>query len=88
MTPHGSENLENRFKFFVSSDPKINAIHHQIRTTCEALAILIDQYIDDSREKSLALTKIEEAMFWANAGAARQNGVPAPHLPPYTSNGL
>ena len=32
---------------------------------------LDDHAVPDSREKSLALTKIEEAVFWANAAIAR-----------------
>lgn len=80
--------ITSRFDFYISSDPHINELHHQIRITCEALAILIDGYIADSREKSIALTKVEEAMFWSNAGLSRQNGVPANTHPPYTATGL
>ena len=35
------------------------------------LAYLIDDLCPKSREKSLAITKIEEAMMWANASIAR-----------------
>jgi len=33
----------------------------------EDLADNVNGYFADSREKSLALTKIEEALFWVNA---------------------
>jgi hypothetical protein len=32
------------------------------------LALLIDEVIPDSREKSLAITKLEESIMWANKG--------------------
>ena len=35
------------------------------------LAYLIDELCPASREKSLALTKIEESIMWANASIAR-----------------
>jgi len=39
----------------------------------------------DSRERSLALTKLEEAVMWANAAIAREPEIPAP--PPNHSHG-
>jgi DNA-binding PadR family transcriptional regulator len=36
----------------------------------EVAAIILDS-CPDSRERSLALTKLEEAIFWANASIAR-----------------
>lgn len=42
-----------------------------IRAAGRAFAVLVDEQCEDSREKSLALTKIEEAVFWANAALAR-----------------
>ena len=39
---------------------------NQIRDKGKALALLIDINCPDSREKSLAITKIEEAVMWAN----------------------
>lgn len=43
-----------------------------IRGKCFELAELIEQVVPEGREKSLALTKTEEAMFWANAGISRK----------------
>ena len=37
------------------------------------VAALLNSRIPDSREKSLAVTALEESMFWANAGLARMN---------------
>ena len=73
---HNTEDIRNRFKFFLTTDPEIAEIHHEIRKTCEALAIIIDGYVPDGREKAIALTKIEEVSFWANAGLAREHGHP------------
>jgi hypothetical protein len=35
-------------------------------------AQFVDRICPDGREKSTAITKLEEAMFWANAAIARQ----------------
>jgi hypothetical protein len=45
--------------------------HELIRDTLEKCANVLDEALPDGREKSLAITKMEEAMFWANAGIAR-----------------
>ena len=42
-----------------------------IRKQAMGLAYLIDEIVPDSREKSLAITKLEECVMWANAGIAR-----------------
>lgn len=46
-------------------------LHGNVRIKCQELAEFIANEIPVGREQSLALTKIEEAMFWANAGIAR-----------------
>lgn len=48
------------------------AKHVATRDKCWELASYINQNVPDCREKSLAITKIEEAMFWANAAIARE----------------
>lgn len=42
-----------------------------LREHGKALAELIMRYTPKSREQSLALTKLEESIFWANAAIAR-----------------
>lgn len=42
-----------------------------IRDKAKDLALMVDDLVPDSREKSLALTKLEETVMWANAGIAR-----------------
>ena len=46
--------------------------HQAIRDICKAAAKQIEELVPDSREKSLALTNLEQAMFWANAAIARE----------------
>ena len=42
-----------------------------IRDHAKLLAFLINDNCPDSREKSLAMTKLEECVMWANASIAR-----------------
>ena len=45
--------------------------YEEIRNLAHSLARLICEYSPDSRERSLSITKLEEAVMWANAGIAR-----------------
>ena len=45
--------------------------YESIRAKARELAELIEACCPDSREKSLANTKLEEAAMWANASIAR-----------------
>jgi len=62
--------IENNFKYH---PPKGNQQERYvtIRNEAKDLAISIDALCPDSREKSLAMTKLEEAVMWANASIAR-----------------
>ena len=42
-----------------------------LREHAKGLAMLINDNCPDSREKSLAITKLEECVMWANASIAR-----------------
>ena len=42
-----------------------------LRQFAKQFATSIHAQVPDSREKSIALTHLEEALFWANAGVAR-----------------
>lgn len=68
-----AQDLDNRFDFYPANTKIKQDLHSDVRVECKALATFFDESIPDSREKSLAITKIEEAMFWANAGIARFN---------------
>lgn len=43
----------------------------KIRGKAKELAELLDESCPDSREKSLAFTKLDEVVMWANASIAR-----------------
>ena len=67
------KDIERRFAYHQPSSKKI-ALHATIRQGCRELANMInnaDLGIPDCREKSLAITKLEEVMLWTNAAIAR-----------------
>lgn len=65
-----SEDLENRFTYHAPK-PGQPETYATIRASAKSLATLIDVECLESREKSLAMTKLEEAVMWANAAIAR-----------------
>jgi hypothetical protein len=71
--------LQHRFNHHAPPNDTTAQKHVTVRERCLELAEIIDGTQADGREKSLALTKLEEAMFWANAGIARENAVMTPH---------
>jgi len=64
------QDLSNRFVYHA---PKGNQQqkYENIRKNALAFAELIDAMCPDSREKSLAITALEECMMWANSSIAR-----------------
>lgn len=62
--------IENNFKYH-SPQPGQPEIYQEIREKAKELAYLIDEKVPNSREKALAMTKLEEAVMWANAAVAR-----------------
>jgi len=64
------EDIENRFTYHAPKDGQPE-IYQDIRTLAKELALDINEFVPEGREKSLAITKLEEATFWANAGIAR-----------------
>lgn len=65
--------LENRFTYHVSSERQI-PMYEEIRQAGHTFATMIVGYAPESRERSIALRKIEEAVMWANAAIARHDG--------------
>lgn len=64
------EELENRYTYHAPKEEQLER-YKRIRYKAKMLAAYINEKCPESREKSLALTKIEEAVMWANAAIAR-----------------
>lgn len=63
--------LQRRFDFHPATTAEKGATHQAARDAALRFAIVIDDIVPPGREKALAMGKIEEAMFWANAAIAR-----------------
>jgi len=64
------EDMKNRFNYHPPTDHKVLG-HEAVRADVFNVADSWDRNLPEGREKSLAITKLEEAMFWANAAIAR-----------------
>ena len=69
--PIETEELDRRFRHHPPKTPEDVELHENIRSTLFAVASVINTEVPDGREKSVVITKLEEAMFWANAAIAR-----------------
>ncbi|MGG1641866.1 hypothetical protein ACIFQM_11330 [Paenibacillus sp. NRS-1782] len=65
-----NEVVENNFRYHAPRAGQTEK-YEAIRQKARDLAYLIDELAPNSREKSLANTKLEEAVMWANASVAR-----------------
>ncbi|MFJ2909369.1 hypothetical protein ACIO8F_08025 [Streptomyces sp. NPDC087228] len=63
--------IQHRFAFHAATTDEKRDAHGSIRQACRRLADHINETCPDGREKATALTKVEEAMFWANGALAR-----------------
>lgn len=66
------EDIDNRFMYHRPNE-KTAAKHQQVRSSHLDLAHEMNTLLPDGREKSLVITSLEQAMFWANAALARAN---------------
>ena len=62
--------IDNRYTYHAPKDDQISR-YKEIRASMKQIAKLIDKLCPPSRERSLAHTKLEEAVMWANASIAR-----------------
>ncbi len=65
-----AKTISRNFKHHPPTEPQILS-HKEIRDTGKSFAAVIFYSTPESREQSLAITKIEEAVMWANAAIAR-----------------
>lgn len=68
-----SDDIANRFDYHPATSDGVRKSHEATRLACHDLATFINGICPDGREKSTAVTKVEEVMFWANAAIARNN---------------
>ena len=65
----------NQFNSHPPTSETIVRAHEKIREECLRLSSYISYYVPIGDEKDEALKKLQEVMFWSNAGIARnQNG--------------
>lgn len=70
MDPKTAASIENAFTYHAPK-PDQPPRYKQIRDKAKELAVLIAETCPASRERSLAFTRIEEGVMWANASIAR-----------------
>ena len=64
------KDIENNYTYHAPNGDQPDR-YEAIRSKAKMLAAYINEKCPDSREKSLAMTKLEEAVMWANASIAR-----------------
>ena len=70
MIDEKNEQIEDNFKYHPPKEGQPEK-YEDLRSKAKELAYLIDELCPKSREKSLAMTKLEEGIMWANASIAR-----------------
>ncbi|MEV0031415.1 hypothetical protein [Nocardia sp. NPDC050793] len=68
--PASTADINHRFDYHRPSTAKVTA-YEGVRAGCRELAHQFDRDLPPGREKALAITQLEQAMFWANAAIAR-----------------
>ena len=64
------DDLHNRFVYH-NANPNQTQKMENIRKNFLALAELLNEMCPEGREKSLSITSLEQAQFWANASIVR-----------------
>ncbi len=70
LDPASADVLADRIRYHKPSDEGVQRIA-QIRRVILEASRTVAAVVPEGREQSLAFTKLEEAMYWANAGIAR-----------------
>ena len=65
------DELAHAFAHFPPKDDRTAELHEHIRAVLHGSARAVRIHCPPGRETALAITKLEEAMFWANAAIAR-----------------
>lgn len=64
------QELRGRFRGHVLDEPRADAVA-EVRDLCMGLALRLNDLAPDGREKSVAMTHLEDVMHWSNKAVAR-----------------
>lgn len=73
-TPEQNKKRETNFTYHAPKGDQADR-YSEIREMAKTISVILDKLCPQSRELSLAMTKLEEAVFWANAAIARNEKV-------------
>jgi len=65
------EIIQDRFAYHPPSTDLVRETHERIRDEFGDIALFMNEMLPEGREAAIVQTKLEEAMFWANAAIAR-----------------
>lgn len=65
-----NQQIENNFKYHALIEGQSTKCE-DIRALAKEMAYMIEEFCPNSREKSLAMTNLEQSVMWANAAIAR-----------------
>lgn len=64
-----SDEIDRRFMYHPPSPNRV-ALHEDLRKAFRELAHVCNEVLPEGREKSLALTQLQDGLMWANAAIA------------------
>jgi hypothetical protein len=67
-----SDELDTRFTYHPPTPEQV-PLYEATREVARGMADFINETCPDGREKSLAMTHLDEVVFWTNAGIARRS---------------
>lgn len=69
-TPSSRADIDQRFNYHLSDEDRVVTLDY-VRGQCAHIAHCLDEVLPPGREKSLALTKLEETLMWSNASISK-----------------
>lgn len=68
-----SSDIQDMFAYHPPKDESVAEMHTEVRTICASSAESLFELLPECFERSQAITKMREVMYWANAAVARHS---------------